>query len=71
MRRNPIQQKSPISEGDISDALSCSSIYYNGLALEGMLHSLDLPEWYPEYLKNTRYLFPKDHGISVLLADLI
>lgn len=76
---------------DIYDALSCSGIRYNGLALEVMenarkgvyhgrgmpdelavmLHSLELPEWYPEYLKNVMYLFPKCHCISLLLFDLI
>ena len=39
--------------------------------LEVMLHSLDLPEWYPEYLKNAMYLFPKGQCISLLLVDLI
>ena len=39
--------------------------------VEVMLHALDLPEWYPEYLKNVMYLFPKCHSISLLLVDLI
>ena len=39
--------------------------------LERMLLSLDLPEWYPEYLKKVMYLFPKGHCISLLLFDLI
>lgn len=40
-------------------------------ALEQMLSSLMLPEWYPEYLKNVMYLFPKSHCISMLLCDII
>ena len=39
--------------------------------IEIMLLSLGLPEWYPEYLKNTKYLFPKGHCISLLLCDII
>lgn len=39
--------------------------------VEKMLLSLGLPEWYPEYLKNTKYLFPKGHCISLLLCDII
>ena len=39
--------------------------------VEKMLLSLGLPEWYPEYLKNVKYLFPKGHCISLLLCDII
>ena len=39
--------------------------------VERMLLSLGLPEWYPEYLKNVKYLFPKGHCISLLLCDII
>ena len=39
--------------------------------VEEMLLSLGLPEWYPEYLKNTKYLFPKGHCISLLLYDIV
>lgn len=39
--------------------------------VEKMLLSIGLPEWYPEYLKNTKYLFPKGHCISLLLCDII
>ena len=33
------------------------------------LTSLELPQWYPDYLRNTRYLFPKGHCIAHLLLD--
>lgn len=39
--------------------------------VETMLLSLGLPDWYPEYLKNVKYLFPKGHCISLLLCDII
>ena len=39
--------------------------------VEKMLLSIGLPEWYPEYLKNTKYLFPKGHCISLLLYDIV
>ena len=39
--------------------------------VERMLLSLGLPEWYPEYLKNVKYLFPKGHCISLLLCEII
>ena len=39
--------------------------------VEKMLLSLGLPEWYPEYLKNVKYLFPKGHCISTLLCDIV
>ena len=39
--------------------------------LESMLFELGLPEWYPEYLKNVMYLFPKGHCVALLLLDMI
>ena len=33
--------------------------------------SLGLPEWYPDYLENTMYLFPKGHCIAYLLIDAL
>ena len=39
--------------------------------LESMLFELGLPEWYPEYLKNVMYLFPKGHCVALLMLDMI
>lgn len=36
-----------------------------------LLFSLGLPEWYPDYLENTMYLFSKGHCIAYLLIDAI
>lgn len=33
------------------------------------LSSLDLPQWYPDYLRNTRHLFPRGRCIAHLLLD--
>lgn len=41
------------------------------VAIENVLRSLDLPEWYPEYLKSVLYLFPKGHCVAYLLIDAI
>lgn len=48
--------------------------YYNkGMPaeLEKMLFSLDLPEWYPEYLKKVMHMFPKGHCVNLLLTEAI
>ena len=39
--------------------------------IEKLLLSLGLPEWYPDYLKKVKYLFPKAHSVEFLLVDLI
>ena len=36
-----------------------------------LFSSLGLPEWYPDYLENTLYLFPKGHCIAHLLIDAL
>ena len=39
--------------------------------IEKLLLSLGLPEWYPNYLKKVKYLFPKAHSVAYLLVDII
>ena len=39
--------------------------------MEQMLLSLGLPEWYPSYLKQVKYLWPKAHIIEQLLAEIV
>jgi DNA polymerase-3 subunit alpha (Gram-positive type) len=39
--------------------------------VESLLHSLDLPDWYPDYLKKVRYLFPKGHSVAYIMVDMV
>ena len=38
---------------------------------EEILRTIELPEWYPEYLKKVRYLFPKGHSVSHMILDIV
>ena len=40
------------------------------IVIEEIIKSLDLPEWYPDYLKRVAYLFPKGHCIAALIAEV-
>lgn len=39
--------------------------------IEKFLTSLGLPAWFPGYLKQVKYLFPKGHCIAHLFVDLL
>jgi len=39
--------------------------------IEKYLLSLDLPSWFPGYLKQVKYLFPKGHCVAFMIVDLI
>ncbi len=41
------------------------------VSVEKMLLSLGFPKWYPAYLKEVMYLFPKGHSVAYLAADVI
>ena len=39
--------------------------------VEALLHTLGLPDWYPDHLRKIRYLFPKGHCVAYLIAEMI
>lgn len=57
---------------EVMETARMGKYYHRGMpaSVECLLIELGLPEWYPEYLKNVLYLFPKGHGISLLLLEI-
>lgn len=57
----------------VSDVGRHGRYYKNGMPknVETLLKELNLPGWYPEYLRKVMYLFPKGHCIAMLLTDAI
>ena len=57
----------------VSDVGRHGRYYKNGMpkSVEALMAEIDLPGWYPDYLKKVMYLFPKGHCIAMLLTDAI